>query len=136
MNRIFIYIRLVSGAVATGVVYIFGGIDKMFIALLLLMVFDYITGIMCALVKKTLSSKVGYKGICRKLCVLIIIALSNLGAETVNLPALRSAAIGFYIANEAISILENAGELGVAYPKWLKEALIQLKNKEEITNNK
>ncbi len=129
MNRIFIYIKVVSGAAAAGAAYIFGGIDKMFVALLLLMVFDYVTGIMCAIVKKSLSSKTGFKGIFRKMCILIIIALSKLGAEAVNIPALRSAAIGFYIANEAISILENAGDLGVPYPDWLKAALVQLKEK-------
>ena len=129
MNRLFIYIKLVSGVALTGITYVFGGIDKLFTTLIILMAFDYATGVMCAIIKKSLSSKTGFKGIFRKLCILIIIALSNLGADAVGIPALRSAAIGFYIANEAISILENAGELGVPYPKWLKDALIQLKNK-------
>ena len=129
MNRLFIYIKLASGLTLSGVAYVFGGIDKLFTTLLILMAFDYITGVMCAIIKKSLSSKTGFKGIFRKLCILIIIALSNLGADAIGIPALRSAAIGFYIANESISILENAGELGVPYPKWLKDALIQLKNK-------
>ena len=132
MNRIFIYIKAVSGVAAAGITYVFGGIDQMFVALIVLMTFDYATGVMCAFAKKSLSSQVGYKGILKKMCILIIIALSNLGAEAVNIPALRSAAIGFYLANEAISILENAGEIGVPYPKWLKDALIQLKEKEEM----
>ncbi len=111
--------------------YIFGEMDKLFTALILLMVFDYITGVMCAITKKSLSSKTGFKGIFRKMCILIVIALSNLSAEAVGIPYLRSAAIGFYLANESVSILENAGEIGVPYPKYLKEALLQLKEKEK-----
>ena len=101
-------------------------------ALLSVMVTDYITGVMAAFVQGSLSSRVGAKGICKKVMILCIVALavqldSALGAGT----ALRSIVMGFYLANDALSITENAVRMGVPVPKGLVEKLEQMKSREK-----
>lgn len=115
--------------------YFLGGCDGLLIALVLFVVMDYISGVMCAFADKSLSSEVGFKGICRKVLIFILVGIANIidvhiiGTGSV----LRTAIIFFYISNEGVSLLENATHLGLPVPEKLKVVLKQLhdKTKEE-----
>ena len=97
------------------------------------MVADYITGVMCGISDKTLSSAVGFKGICRKVLILMLVGIANLlDVEVIGTGAvLRTAVIFFYLSNEGVSLLENAAHLGLPIPEKLKEVLAQLHKKSE-----
>ena len=97
--------------------------------MLCVMVVDYLTGVMSAIYNKKLSSKTGFNGILKKMCILSMICLSNLAGQVVGVDELRYIAISFYMANEAVSILENACSMGIAVPEKLKEVLKQLEKK-------
>ena len=111
--------------------YFFGGIDAIMGILLAAVAIDYLTGVLAAIYTKALSSEVGYKGIIKKVGILCIVALSHLAGQATGIDSIRSFAIGFYIANEGISILENTGRMGVPYPKKIMEVLAQLKSEKE-----
>lgn len=117
---------------ATGFTYLFGGWDTAIIVLITFMVLDYITGVLYAWSTKTLSSEVGLKGLSKKfLIILILIGGVMLDRMIGNGTWMfRTLVCYFYIANEGISLLENAGNLGLPIPEKLKSALEQLKNKE------
>ena len=117
------------GIVVSLIAFAIGDFDLMLKILLCVVACDYITGIMSAIYNKKLSSRIGFNGILKKLCILSIICLSNLAGEAVGIGEIRFIAISFYIGNEAISILENAGEMGVPFPQKLLEILQQLENK-------
>lgn len=110
-----------------------GGADGFLYTLIAFAVLDYSTGVMCAIVNKNLSSEVGFKGICRKVVIFILVGIANLidvhiiGSGSV----LRTAIIFFYISNEGVSLLENASTLGLPVPSKLKEILKQIHNKSE-----
>lgn len=108
-----------------------GGFDGFLYALVALMVADYITGVMCAIVEKKLSSEIGFKGIFKKVLIFILVGVGHL-IDT-NLigdgSVLRTAIIFFYCSNEGVSMLENAGRLGLPIPEKLKDILVQLHNK-------
>ena len=108
--------------------YFVGGWDGMLIALVVLMALDYITGVMCAIADKKLSSAVGFKGICKKVFILMLVGLANIVDVHVvgSGNALRAAVICFYLSNEGVSILENAGHIGLPIPEKLKVVLEQL----------
>ena len=112
--------------------FIFGDMDGMMIALIALIVLDYISGVIAAAVEKKLSSAVGAKGIAKKLFMLLIVAVANI--VDINVigegHVLRTVTTVFYIANECISLIENAGRIGVPVPKKLLDILEQLKNTE------
>lgn len=111
--------------------YMFGKFDGLMYSLLTLIVLDYATGILCAILEKRLSSEVGFKGILKKVLMLVVVSISY----TIDLHllsdsgVLRSSVIGFYLVNECISILENISKVGVPLPKKLKDVLKQLKSK-------
>ena len=113
--------------------YFVGGIDGMMIALIVLMVLDYITGVMCAVMDKKLSSAVGFKGICKKVLILMLVGVANIiDIHVVGTgSALRGAVICFYLSNEGLSLLENAAYIGLPVPERLKEVLSQLHRREE-----
>ncbi|MBO5099175.1 MAG: phage holin family protein [Clostridia bacterium] len=121
--------RKLMGIVVSLIAFAIGDFDLMLKILLCVVACDYITGIMSAIYNKKLSSRIGFNGILKKLCILSIICLSNLAGEAVGIGEIRFIAISFYIGNEAISILENAGEMGVPFPQKLLEILQQLENK-------
>ena len=108
--------------------YFLGGMDGLMIALIVFMVLDYITGLMCAVIDKKLSSSVGFKGICKKVLIIMLVGV----AHVVDLhvvgtgDALRSAVVCFYLSNEGVSMLENAAHLGLPVPDKLKGILAQL----------
>lgn len=115
----------------TSIVYLLGGIDIAIKSLLLVMILDYITGVISATYNKKLNSKVGLKGILKKVFYLLIVALSvildNIMGET---GAIRTLVIYFFVANDGISILENASEMNIPLPKKLVETLEQLKGED------
>ena len=99
--------------------YFLGGCDGLLLALVLFAVADYITGVMCAVADKKLSSEVGFKGICRKVIIFMLVGIAHI--IDVNVIAtgsvLRTAVIFFYLSNEGVSLLENAGHLGLPIPE-------------------
>ena len=113
--------------------YFLGGCDGLLIALVIFAVADYITGVMCAVADKKLSSEVGFKGICRKVIIFMLVGIAHI--IDVNLIAtgsvLRTAVIFFYLSNEGVSVLENAGHLGLPIPEKLKGILAQLHDRME-----
>ena len=111
--------------------YFLGGLDGLMIALVVFVILDYVTGIMCAIADKKLSSAVGFKGICRKVLIFVLVGIGNLVDVYVlgEGGALRTAVIFFYLSNEGISFLENAGHLGLPIPEKLKDVLEQLHDK-------
>ena len=113
--------------------YFLGGRDGLLLALVLFAVADYITGVMCAVADKKLSSEVGFKGICRKVIIFMLVGVAHV--IDVNVIAtgsvLRTAVIFFYLSNEGVSLLENAGHLGLPIPEKLKIVLEQLHDRSE-----
>lgn len=130
-------VQFVFAAVGGWLGYFLGGCDELLYALIAFVVIDYITGVMCAIIDKTLSSEVGFKGICRKVLIFLLVGIANvidvhiIGTGCV----LRTAAIFFYISNEGISLLENAAHLGLPVPKKVRDVLEQIHDRAEDTEN-
>ena len=124
--------QIISASVCAVCGFCFGEMDGLLIALIAFMVMDYVTGLIVAVIRKELSSEVGFKGIAKKVLIMALVAVGHiLDAHVIGDGAVcRSAVIGFYIANEGISILENAGNLRLPLPKKLVEVLKQLREKE------
>ena len=116
--------------------YFVGGVDGLMTALLIFMVLDYITGLMCAIADKKLSSAVGFKGICKKVLILMLVGVANVvDIHIVGTgSALRSAVICFYLSNEGLSLLENAAHIGLPIPDKMKDVLAQLHGREDKNN--
>ena len=108
--------------------YFMGGLDGLLIALIIFMALDYVTGLMCAVINKQLSSAVGFRGICKKVLILMLVGLANVVDMHVvgTGSALRGAVIAFYLSNEGLSLLENAAHIGLPIPEKMKEVLAQL----------
>lgn len=116
--------------------YFLGGMDGLMIALIVLMTLDYISGVMCAIIDKKLSSAVGFKGICKKVFILMLVGVAHIiDLHVVGTgSALRGAVICFYLSNEGLSLLENAAHVGLPIPDKLKDILSQLHDKERTTD--
>lgn len=117
--------------------FMFGGLDGMLYALLAFIILDYISGCLVAISRKQLSSEIGFKGISKKILIIALVGVANIvDAQIIGEgSALRTATIFFYIANEGISMLENAGNLGLPLPKKLVGILKQLNSEEEDDND-
>ena len=124
-------IQLVFTAVGGWLGYFLGGCDGLLYALIAFVVIDYITGVMCAISDHTLSSEVGFKGICRKVLIFLLVGIANvLDVQIIQTGCvLRTAVIFFYISNEGVSLLENAAHLGLPVPDKIKVVLEQLHDK-------
>ena len=126
-------LQMAIAAVGGWLGYFVGGVDGLMTALLIFMILDYITGLMCAIADKKLSSSVGFKGICKKVLIVMLVGVAHIVdlhvAGSGN--ALRSAVVCFYLSNESISMLENAAHLGLPIPEKLKTILAQLHNRED-----
>ncbi|MCW6662783.1 phage holin family protein [Aerococcaceae bacterium NML190073] len=124
-------IQLVFTVVGGWLGYFLGGCDGLLIALVMFVAMDYISGVMCAVADKSLSSEVGFKGICRKVLIFILVGIANiLDVQVIGTGSvLRTAIIFFYISNEGVSLLENAAHLGLPVPEKLKVVLKQLHDK-------
>jgi toxin secretion/phage lysis holin len=131
-------------AVGSFIVEHLGGVDQMLIALIIFMIVDYITGLAVAFLfhKSTktvsggVSSKEGFKGIIKKICILLLIGVAHELDVLMGVDYTRSLAIMFFLGNEGISILENMGLMGVPYPEFIKKALEVMKDKGNDAENK
>ena len=130
---IWTWLQIAITAIGGWLGYFVGGLDGLLIALLIFVALDYLTGVLCAIADKTLSSAVGYRGICRKALILILVGVGHILDTHVagTGAAIRTAVICFYLSNEGLSLLENAARLGLPVPERLKEALKQLHGKED-----
>ena len=126
-------IQLIFSALGGWLGYFLGGCDGLLYTLLAFTAMDYITGIMCAVNDHTLSSEVGFRGICRKVLIFMLVGIANiLDADVVGTGSvLRTAVIFFYISNEGVSLLENAAHLGLPVPQKIKAVLEQLHERAE-----
>ena len=126
-------VQLLISALGGWLGYFLGGCDGLLYALLAFVVIDYITGVMCAVNDHTLSSEVGFRGICRKVLIFMLVGIANiLDADVVGTGSvLRTAVIFFYISNEGVSLLENAAHLGLPVPEKIKTVLEQLHDRAE-----
>ena len=130
-------IQLVFTAVGGWLGYFLGGCDGLLIALVIFVICDYLTGIMCAIADKKLSSEVGFKGICRKVLIFLLVGIANiLDVQVIGTGSvLRTAVIFFYLSNEGVSLLENAAHLGLPVPEKMKDILAQLHDRAEKEEN-
>lgn len=133
MKEVWNWIQLALSAVGGVIGWFIGGVDGLIYALLVFVIADYITGVMCAIVDKKLSSEVGFKGICKKVLIFVMVGIGNVIDTYLigNGEVLRTAVIFFYCSNEGVSLLENAGHLGLPIPEKLKEVLEQLHDRTE-----
>ena len=133
MKEFWNLIQFIFTAIGGWLGYFLGGCDGLLFALVVFAVAVYITGVMCAISDKKLSSHVGFKGICRKVIIFMLVGIAHM--IDVNVIAtgsiLRTAVIFFYLSNEGVSLLENAGHLGLPIPEKLKVVLEQLHDRAE-----
>ena len=129
MDRTFNWTSTVIGIVGGYFAAIFGQWDSILWALLVIMVLDCLTGVIKAIYTKTMSSEIGFKGLLKKITILIIVALSNVLQQiTGDNVAIREIVIMFYVANEGISVLENVAVIYPQMPKAIKDILLQIRD--------
>lgn len=125
-------IKCIFGGAMTGITYFLGGWDFALQTLIIAIVLDYITGVLKAGYEKQLNSKIGLKGIIKKVGYIIIVAVATLADSIVgDTGVIRTAVIYIFVANELLSVLENWAAMGLPCPKILLDKLEQLKNKNE-----
>ena len=131
-------IQFIFTAVGGWLGYFLGGCDGLLYALIAFVAIDYITGVMCAVINRKLSSAVGFKGIFRKVLIFLLVGIANIiDVQVIGTGAvLRTAVIFFYISNEGVSLLENAGHLGLPIPEKIKTVLEQLHDRAEKEEEK
>ena len=121
-------IQLVFAVIGGWLGWFLGECDGLMYALIAFVIADYVTGVMCAVSDKRLSSEVGFKGICRKVLIFVLVGMANiLDMHVIGTGCvLRTAVLFFYISNEGVSVLENDGHLGLPIPARLLNVLEQL----------
>ena len=126
-------LKNILAGVCTVLSFLFGDMEGLMVALIALIILDYISGVIAAAVEKRLSSEVGAKGIAKKIFMLLIVALANIVDINVvgDGHVLKTVTVVFYICNECISLIENAGRIGVPVPKKLLDVLEQLRDKDD-----
>ena len=137
MKEFWNVIQALLAAVGGWLGYFLGGCDGLLYALIAFVVIDYITGVMCAIYDKNLSSSVGFKGICKKVLIFLMVGIGHiLDTKVIGTGSvLRTAFIFFYISDEGISLIENAAHLGLPIPEKLRDVLEQLHNRAEKEEN-
>ena len=125
MKEFWNVIQMVITAIGGWLGYFLGGCDGLLFALMAFVVIDYITGVMCAINDRKLSSEVGFRGICRKVLIFLLVGIANiLDVQVIGTGSvLRTAVIFFYLSNEGVSLLENAAHLGLPLPDAIKTVL-------------
>ena len=133
MKEIWNWSQVVFATVGGWLGYVLGGLDGFLYALLAFVVIDYITGLMCAVLDKKLSSEVGFRGIFKKVLIFALVAVGHIIDQNVigDGSVIRTAVIFFYLSNEGISILENTVHIGLPVPQKLKDVLEQLHNRSD-----
>ena len=137
MKSIWVSIQLAFSALGGFLGWYLGGVDGFLYALIAFVLVDYITGVMCAVSDKKLSSEVGFKGICRKVLIFLLVGIANIvDVQVIGTGSvLRTAVIFFYLSNEGVSLLENAAHLGLPVPEKMKDILAQLHDRAENTES-
>lgn len=135
------YLKIVASAICGLAGFLWGSLDGLLLALIAFMCLDYITGILVGAAQHRLNSQISFTGLAKKMLILVIVAVAHIIDTQIlggTASVFRSATCGLYIANEGLSILENAGKLGLPMPKKLREVLEQLreKNSESEDNEK
>ena len=122
------YVNWIAGFLGGAFGWYFGKLDGFLYALLAFSTADYITGVMAAYSQKQLSSAIGFKGIAGKIMIFALVGVANVIDNLLfgHADTLRTAVICFYVANESLSIIENAIKLNVPIPDTLKDKLAQL----------
>ena len=138
MKRVWAMIQIVLAAVGGSVGWFLGGCDGLLRALVVFIAVDYATGVMCAVADHRLSSEIGFRGICRKVLMFVLVGVGHVIDENVigSGSMLRTAVLFFYLSNEGISLLENAAHLGLPVPERLKDVLEQLHNRADEKSGK
>ena len=133
MKEFWTTIQIAFAAIGGWLGWFLGGCDGLLYTLLAFVVIDYITGVMCAVADHTLSSAVGFKGICRKVLIFALVGIGHiLDTQVIGSGSvLRTAVIFFYISNEGVSLVENAAHLGLPIPEKLRAVLEQLHDRSE-----
>ena len=133
MKEFWNMIQLMFTAVGGWLGWFLGGCDGLLYALIAFVAIDYITGVMCAINDHSLSSEVGFRGICRKVLIFLLVGIANiLDVNVIGTGSvLRTAVIFFYISNEGVSLMENAAHLGLPVPEKIKAVLEQLHERAE-----
>lgn len=133
MKEFWNVIQMVITAIGGWLGYFLGGCDGLLFALMAFVVIDYITGVMCAINDRKLSSEVGFRGICRKVLIFLLVGIANiLDVQVIGTGSvLRTAVIFFYLSNEGVSLLENAAHLGLPVPDAIKAVLEQLHDRSD-----
>ena len=136
IDLIWAKIQIAITAIGGWLGYFLGGLDGLMIALIVLMTLDYVSGVMCAIIDRKLSSAVGFKGVCKKVFILMLVGVAHIiDLHVVGTgSALRGAVICFYMSNEGLSLLENAAHIGLPIPDKLRDILAQLHDKERTTD--
>lgn len=126
MWKLFNSVSNFAGLIGGWLVYLLGGWDNLLAALIVLMTVDYLSGVLKAICTKELSSKTGLIGIVKKFYMLLIVCVAVI-CEKIGIPAMREVVIMFFVANEGISILENATKIGLPIPEQIKNTLLQIR---------
>lgn len=121
-------IQSVLAVISTGLIYLLGGLDIAMTCLLIAIILDYVSGMLKAFITKQVSSRVGFKGILKKVSILLVVMLAVLiDRVTGETGAIRTLVVYYFVANEGLSVLENLGQAGVPIPQSIKKALKALK---------
>lgn len=138
MKEFWTTIQLIFAGIGGWLGFYLGGFDRLLYALIAFAATDYITGIMCAVADKKLSSTVGFKGIARKVLIFLLVGIGHIiDIEVIGTGSvLRTAVIFFYLSNEGLSLVENAAHLGLPVPEKLKVVLAQLHDRAEKEETK
>ena len=133
MKEFWNYIQLTFTAIGGWLGWFLGGCDGLLYALLAFVVIDYLTGVLCAIADQKLSSAVGFRGICKKIVIFVLVGVGHiLDTQIIGSGSiLRTAVIFFYLSNEGVSLLENASHLGLPIPTKVKDVLKQLHDRAE-----
>ena len=133
MKELWNYIQLVFTAIGGWLGWFLGGCDGLLYALLAFVVIDYLTGVLCAIADQKLSSAIGFRGICNKVVIFVLVGVAHiLDTQIIGSGSiLRTAVIFFYLSNEGVSLLENASHLGLPIPTKIKDVLKQLHDRAE-----
>mgnify|MGYP002791478666 CR=1 FL=1 len=134
MKEFWNMVQMVIAGIGGWLGWFLGGFDGLVYALLAFVVIDYVTGVMCAVADRNLSSEVGFRGIAKKVLVFLLVGVANILDVHVigNGSVLRTAVIFFYISNEGVSLLENASRLGLPIPEKMKAVLKQLHKRSDV----
>lgn len=136
MKDLWSWLQIAIAAMGGWLGYFLGGSDGFLYALIVLVVLDYLTGLMCAILDKKLSSEIGFRGIFKKVLIFVMVGVGYLIDSKIigDGSVLRSAIIFFYCSNEGVSLLENASRVGLPVPEKLKDILVQLHDKGDKDN--